>query len=585
MFPLLNGPQTCVSSHRTLRVICWVYEGDVNMFEQSIRGLLAQVEAGRIVLPAMQRPFVWEDDRIYKLVDSLLRRFPLGTVLMWKTSTMQRYRHFRKDVDPAIAQVFTYESSASGDRYLVLDGQQRLTSLLIALKGTYGGRRLYLDTLSGNPEGKDPGDTYFDCWFFTENEAREHNEKHPGTLYMPLRTLTEMSPEDAPGLAFKKSQELKLSDAQYQRLSQTYLRCAAATRSEKALQVHLIDGDAAAEPTPVEEILEIFVRVNSGGLVLNKSDLLMSLLDLAWNDIQPELLQAVRDINLGRPFSITRDDVLKSLLLAVGSDTRFDRLVSDRDRVEKLATLMDTQLPAIKKAWQLLTAFLTDECRIGSERFFRGGHNSLLPFVMWFFKNPTPTPSQKRALRAAVYITIMSGVFAGAEARMGNFTRKEAMVVGYFPIASLAKAAKANRGISSLDDLLRRHLDLTLNIAHGGVTLNNNPEELQRDHIFPKSTLLKEGRPDAEVNHYANFHFLRGTDNLNKSDTPPHVWFKSPGKDVPAYSDDDLAERLLRWELLEPDAFDAMIAERSQRIREQAEKLFGMKEKAFNALF
>lgn len=555
------------------------------MFEQSIRGLLAQVEAGRIVLPAMQRPFVWEENRIYKLVDSLLRRFPLGTVLMWKTSDMQRYRHFKKDVDPAVAQVFTYESSASGDRYLVLDGQQRLTSLLIALKGTYGGRRLYLDALSGSSEGKDPGDTYFDCQFFTENEAREHLEKHPATLHMPFRTLTEMAPEDAPGLAFKKSQELKLSDAQYQRLSQTYLRCAAATRSEKALQVHLIDGDAAAEATPVAEILEIFVRVNSGGLVLNKSDLLMSLLDLAWNDIQPALQEAVRDINLGRPFSITRDDVLKSLLLAVGSDTRFDRLVSDRDRVEKLAKLMDTQLPAITAAWQLFTGFLMTDCKILSERFFRGGHNSLLPFVMWFFKNPAPTPAQKRALRAAVYIAIMSGVFAGAEARMGKFARSEAMVVGDFPVASLAGAAKYYYGISSLEDLLRRHLDLTLNIAHGGVTLTNNPDELQRDHIFPQSTLFRQGRRDAEVNHYANFHFLRGPDNLNKSDTAPHIWFKNPGKNVPPYSDADLDERLLRWELLEPDQFDAMIAERSKRIREQAEKLFGMKESAFDALF
>ena len=64
---------------------------------------------------------------------------------------------------------------------------------------------------------------------------------------------------------------------------------------------------------PVEEILEIFVRVNSGGLVLQKSDLLMSLLDLKWNDIQPELYRSVDDINQARPFNITRDDVLKSL--------------------------------------------------------------------------------------------------------------------------------------------------------------------------------------------------------------------------------------------------------------------------------
>ena len=107
--------------------------------------------------------------------------------------------------------------------------------------------------------------------------------------------------------------------------------------SKTALQIHLIDEDAG-EAMPIEEILEIFVRVNSGGLVLQKSDLLMSLLDLKWNDIQPQLYRAVREINEARPFNITRDDLLKSLLLAKGSETRFDRLVADRERVEKLAT-------------------------------------------------------------------------------------------------------------------------------------------------------------------------------------------------------------------------------------------------------
>jgi hypothetical protein len=506
---------------------------------------------------------------------------------MWRTSTVQRYRRFQKDVDPAVAQIFSYESDASGDRYLVLDGQQRLTSLLVALRGSHGGRRLYLDALSGSSEGKDPGDTYFDSCFCTEAEAKTLNESSSSerVLYLPLQTLTDMSPEDAFLLASKKAQELKLSDEQCKRLSQTYLKCASATRSERALQVYLIDGDAAAEATPIAEILEIFVRINSGGLILNKSDLLMSLLDLAWNDIQPELQKAVRDINHQRPFAITRDDVLKSLLLALGSDTRFDRLVSDRDRVEKLATQMAAHLSAMKTAWQSLTTILMDGCRITSERFFRGGHNSLLPFVMWLFKNPAPTPSQKRALHAGIYLAIMSGVFAGAEARMGKFAREEAMIVGDFPLAGLAKLAKYHYGISSLEGLLRRHLDLTLNIAHGGITLDGNPDELQRDHIFPKATLLAQGKSESEANHYANFHFLRGKDNLNKSHTAPHLWFKNPGKGIPGYSDADLEERLLRWELLEPDAFENMIEERSRRIRERAETMLGMKVAEFNALF
>jgi Protein of unknown function DUF262 len=556
------------------------------MFDHSIRGLLAQVEAGKIVLPAMQRPFVWEDDRITRLVDSLLRRFPLGTVLMWKTSRVQRYRRFQKDVDPNVDQVFTYESDVSGDRYLVLDGQQRLTSLLIALKGSYGGRRLYLNALSGSREGKDPGDTYFESQFCNEPEAKALNAKSGERAYfVPLTTLVDMDPVDAPGKAFKIAQQLKLSPEEQTRLINTYLRCAAAAGSPKALQIHLIDEDAAAEETPIEEILEIFVRVNSGGLVLNKSDLLMSLLDLAWNNIQPELLAMVRDINDRRPFDITRDDVLKSLLLAVGEDTRFDRLVSDRERVEALANDLPAHVPVMLKAWQMLTTILVDNCKISSERFFRGGHNSLLPFVLWLSKNPAPTPTQKKTLVAAIYLAVMTGVFAGAEARMGKFARTVAAKEGDFPIGALAQLAKRHYGISSLEDVLSSHLDLTLNIAHGGITLDRNPEELQRDHIFPRATLLKEGKSEDEANYYANFHFLRAKDNLNKSDTPPHEWFNKPGKGLPAYSDEDLAERDLAWDLLKPGKFKKMVEVRSEAFKRRAEKLFGTKVDAFDALF
>ncbi len=269
------------------------------MFELSIRGLVAQIEAGNIVLPAMQRPFVWQEERIYRLVDSLLRRIPLGITLVWKTSPPTRFRRFQKDVDPTVDQIFSYESVASGDLHLVLDGQQRLTSLLIALRGTYGGRRLFLNALSGSSDGKDPGDTYFDSRFCTDKEADERNATTIGerVFYIPFRTLAELDPYMASRIGDRKAQEIQLNDDQAKRLGDTYSMCASAVRNEKALLVHLIDEDTTAQPTPIEEILEIFVRVNSGGLVLSKSDLLMSLLDLTWNDIQPGLQRIVRDVN------------------------------------------------------------------------------------------------------------------------------------------------------------------------------------------------------------------------------------------------------------------------------------------------
>ena len=563
------------------------------MFDPTLNGVMAQVEAGKIVLPAMQRPFVWKEDRITKLIDSMLRGFPLGTALLWKTATMQRFRRFQKDVQPDAGITVDFDSDDSTERYLVLDGQQRLTSLFIGIAGTYDGRKLFIDVLSGVKGEKDAGDAYWDCRFLTEKEAKDLNawprpagEKNGGAervVFVRFQDLTKLAAAKAGVIATQRAADLGLDAAQTLRMTTSYLQGATILASKTALQIHLIDEDAG-EPMPIEEILEIFVRVNSGGLVLQKSDLLMSLLDLKWNDIQPELYRAVKEINAARPFNITRDDVLKSLLLAKGSETRFDRLVADRGRVEKLAAELPQLLPAVQAAWQSLTLLLMDDCKITSERFFRGGHNSLLPFVMYLVGNPTPSPAEKRRLVVAVYTALMSGVFAGAEARMGSFARKECVKGKPFPLERLSRLVASHYGVNSLESLLSRHLDLALNIAHGGITLDNNPENLQRDHIFPRATLEKQGTPPDRTNHYANFHFLRAKDNLNKSDTPPHEWFKKPGEQ-PAYSDDDLKERLLTWELLQPGQFPTMLEERRKLIHDRALRLFGMAAPDFDKLF
>ena len=262
----------------------------------------------------MQRPFVWKEDRITRLVDSLLRGFPLGTALLWKTATMQRFRRFQKDIQPEAGITIDFESSKSGERYLVLDGQQRLTILFVALMGVYNGRKLFLDVLSGIKGNKDPGNAYWDCRFLSESEATELNlwprpagEKSTGlerALFVKIQDLIKLAPAKAGLIATQMANELALTPEQTARITTSYLQGATILASTTALQIHLID-EGATEPMPVEEILEIFVRVNSGGLILQKSDLLMSLLDLKWNDIQPELYRSVKKINKSRPFNIT----------------------------------------------------------------------------------------------------------------------------------------------------------------------------------------------------------------------------------------------------------------------------------------
>jgi len=560
--------------------------------EHSLKSVISMINEGKIVLPAMQRPFVWREDRITKLVDSLLRGFPLGMALLWKTHTMQRFRRFEKDVKPDTGVTVDYDKGTASERYLVLDGQQRLTALYVALAGTYDSKRMFVDVLSGVRAERDTSEAYWDCRFLTEAEASSLNE-WPSTdiakigtperaVFVRFDDLTQTRGVGVNRFATKLATDLGLDAAQTDRLTQSYFRGSLLRLNDKALQFHPIDEDGE-EQTPIEEILEIFVRVNSAGLVLLKSDLLMSLLDIELNDVQQRIYKAVEEINRARPFDITRDDVLKSLLIAIGSDTRFANLIGRSGQLKTLAARMDELLPVATEAWKTLGVILLDDCEITSGRFLRG-HNSLLPFVAYLVENPAPGPGEKRRMVAGIYIALMTGIFSSAEARMGSFARNHCKGATTFPLETLAKLVSGYYGVVSLENLLSRYLDLTLNIAHGGITLDHNPDNLERDHIFPRATLAKEGVPEDRTNHYANFHFLRGKDNRNKSDTPPDQWFRKPGMQ-PAYSDADLKERLLRWELLEPGNFQMLLEERTRLISQRACTLFGMEKDAINSLF
>ena len=98
----------------------------------SVIGLLNQIRNDEIVLPAIQRDFVWEEDKIAKLLDSILRGYPVGIALLWETYHSLQYRTFIKDYRPGT--LATFKDNETGKRLrVVLDGQQRLQSLYIAL--------------------------------------------------------------------------------------------------------------------------------------------------------------------------------------------------------------------------------------------------------------------------------------------------------------------------------------------------------------------------------------------------------------------------------------------------------------------
>ena len=127
--------------------------------KQSLRKIVSFLnnpeEDGGFWLPNIQRLFVWSEDQICRLFDSILREYPISTLLIWKTRNKIRCRKFIDNYLDNIRLATLYVPENDKKKCLVLDGQQRLQSLFIGLQGSYEKRELYFDILSGEVAAPD----------------------------------------------------------------------------------------------------------------------------------------------------------------------------------------------------------------------------------------------------------------------------------------------------------------------------------------------------------------------------------------------------------------------------------------------
>ncbi len=114
-----------------------------------------QAEGGGFWLPNIQRPFVWSEEQIAKLFDSIMREYPISTLLVWKTKEPVKHRKFIDLYKHDIKLSSYFVPDHSRAKMMVLDGQQRLQSLFIGLKGSYEGKELYFDVMSGSVAAPD----------------------------------------------------------------------------------------------------------------------------------------------------------------------------------------------------------------------------------------------------------------------------------------------------------------------------------------------------------------------------------------------------------------------------------------------
>lgn len=169
-------------------------------YKKSIKDVLEDINRGKMYLPAIQRKYVWKDSQITKLFDSIMLDYPIGTFLFWKVKKtiinekdysmyefIKEYHDRDRNKNEPAPQPFII-GSEDETMWAVLDGQQRLTSLYIALQGTmsrklprkrwnnddaFPKKELYFDLHS---EKTDDDDITYNFKFLTTEEADKNKD-------------------------------------------------------------------------------------------------------------------------------------------------------------------------------------------------------------------------------------------------------------------------------------------------------------------------------------------------------------------------------------------------------------------------
>lgn len=566
----------------------------------SIFELINEISDDEIVLPAIQRDFVWDEGRVELLFDSLFRGYPVGIVLLWETYQPIQYRRFVRDHVPG--RIHKFEDNAKGRRMkLVLDGQQRLSSIYVALKGTFDGRTLYFDVLSGR-DADDHSEVKFKFWFARDKQAKEENQyeltfraeqlsqsatsRREPSFWVCLSDIVGRSPRDLQMLRDRIADDMQLTKEDRLRLELNIQNVGyALSGNSELLKTQTIDSKLPADDDKRKsafDILEIFVRVNTQGMTLRRSDLIISMLRLYWPEASELLPKFLKEVNGGTSLNIDNDFVIRCMFSVAGIGTRLDfELLRKKSNVEAIKATYRRCFNSIRST----VDFVRAECAIDSSRLL-GGINTLVPFVHYnaFTAGHVFPKGCKADARRALFLFAFGKMFTQhSESRTGAFIRD------FMPAtADIANGAPFSyrraieyvawkAGFDTPDALLfGNNVELALSLIQrrsgGRIQFSANIPEI--DHIFPRSVLEEKEADPQDIHGLGNFWILPRGLNRNKS-------AKHPAEFLSDVDDATLRAALIDRSLLDYRSFKKFVRERQERMAGKLREITGLDPKGF----
>ncbi|MFL9885011.1 DUF262 domain-containing protein [Paraburkholderia agricolaris] len=499
-----------------------------------------------IFLPHIQRLFVWEEEQMLRLFDSLMRNYPIQTLLFWRTTDEIKARRFMSQVEWDADLSDYYEpsvSKAGHDKVFVLDGQQRLQTLYAIFAGALtlesGARaEAYYDVTSGETS--------------TDTGLLHSLKFSPTTLPLPWYRIADLMGKDAQKVAEELSDDLNdeldkidaatVSEsrpadeeqrARRKRVRKNFGQLVRLLREETHFWVQELDG--VANKFPYRTVLDIFVRVNSGGTKLDASDLMFAAMKEGWDEIE-EAIEETTELLNSTNLSFDKTFPLKCLLVVHGRGAEASPEKFAGADGAKLLQDMKAGWDRAEQAFQELRDFLKSDLKVYADKVVRS-YNSFIPLFDYIYFNPKPNERSKALMRGYYYKSQLFGWYSQSTDSVINGLHG---VVGKacglgFPMNEV-KQYFNSRGMAA--ELQKGHLDQTrlrfilLNLVYVD-QMGSSPfdvkfkgNEPHIDHIYPRHALLtKLGLGSGEVNTIGNYRFVGATDNIRKRAELPDSYF------------------------------------------------------------
>jgi uncharacterized protein with ParB-like and HNH nuclease domain len=504
-------------------------------------------------LPAIQREFVWSTSQIERLFDSLLGDYPISSFLFWKireeTKNQWTTYEFIRDFDTD--NKHNKEANLAGvnqDIYLVLDGQQRLSSLYIGLKGSYryfyyrwNKTKLYLNLLKEPTNNDNPEELTYQ-FKFRENENSNPESKNPEFWFLVGDILNFEDAEDA-----KKAIKMQIQD-----LPDNLKENANTLLGRLHSRIHITRNINYYEEKSqdYDKVVEVFIRANTGGTRLEYSDILLSTATAKWKELnaREEIHNFTDEINsIGSGYSFGKDIVLKGCLyLTDDLPIQYKLRNFNKQNLEKIEENWDNIKIGISEAVKLVNKFGFSDKNLVSKI-------AILPIALYLnkIKNPKFLAStdikdveNQLSIQKWFIISLLKNVFGSASDNklktLKDTLNLETNLNG-FPVYSMNIAAGVESSFSDseIENLLMtnystRYSFLILSLLYPDRDWKD--KVYHEDHIFPKSEfseskLTNRGYEISKVRDYQkyfnsiyNMQLITDTENLEKSASPFNDW-------------------------------------------------------------